>query len=160
MAQPIRPAQVQMDLVSASEGMTGMRRTAAPPGAQQFLDPASSPVISNQPGRQMQLAQQTMLNRGRDAMQQYSADATRQSDEALRASAQAQQKAREMRNDTVAQILDGAGAPAMGLLLGQRGMAERATRDAMQQQAIMERMSGGGINNSPDLADYAGQLMA
>ena len=153
MAQPIRPAQVQMDLVSQASGMSGMRRTSAPPGTQQFLDPSSSPVVSNQPARQLQLGEQTLLNRGRDAMSQYSADATRQSDEALRSAAEAQNMARNLRADTVALILDGVNAPAMGLLMGQRGMEERVTRDLMQSKAILERVS-------PDLADYSGQLMA
>ena len=153
MSQTIRPAQIQMDLVSSAEGMTGMRRTSSPPGEQQRLDPMSSPMMSNQPVRQMQLGQQNLLNRQRDAQSQYSADATRQSDQALRAAAEAQEAARNMRAGTVAMILDGTSAPATALLFGEKGLAEKVTRDAMQMKAIGEQLS-------PDLADYSGQLMA
>ena len=153
MAQPIKPAQVQMELASAADGMTGMRRTSAVPGEQIRLDPTASPLISNQPQRQMQLGQQNMRNRVVDAQMQYKADATRQGDEMLRSAGEAQQMARDLRANTVAQILDGTSAPATALLFGEKGMAEKVTRDAMTNQAIGERLN-------PDLGDYSGQLMA
>ena len=153
MAQPIRPAEVQMDLVSAAEGMTGMRRTAAPPGSQQMLDQLSSPMMSNQPARNMQIAQQTVNNRTMDAATQGMANMQRMSDVAVRDAAEAQHMAKDMRDRTVATILDATSAPATGLLLGEKGLAEKVTRDAMVQQGIGERIN-------PDLSDYSGQLMA
>ena len=152
-SQPIRPAQVQMELASAADGMTGMRRNTSPPGAQVHLDPTSTPMISNQPQRQMQLGQQNIRNRVMDAQMQYQADATRQSDEMLRSSGEAQQMARDLRASTVAQILDGTSAPATALRFGEKGMAEKVTRDAMTNKAIGEQLN-------PDLGDYSGQLMA
>ena len=131
-----------------------MRRTSAPPGAQLLLDPGSTPMISNQPQRQMQLGEQNIRNQCyADAQMQYKADATRQGDEMLRSAGEAQQMARDLRASTVAQILDGTSAPATALLFGEKGMAEKVTRDAMSNKAIGERLN-------PDLGDYSGQLMA
>jgi len=152
MAQPIRPAEIQMDLVSAG-GMEGMRRTVAPPGAQMLNDPTSNPMVSNQPFRQAQHAQQGMLLRNQEAGHQMMSDMSRQGDEAIRSAAAAEQMARDMKRETVAMILDKSSAPATAVLFGTKGLAEKVTRDAMQQQAIGEQLS-------PDLADYTGQLMA
>ena len=152
MAQPIRPAEIQMDLVSQGE-MSGMRRTSAPPGSEILLDPTSNPMMSNQPFRQAQHAEQNVRNRQQDAMGQYMADNERQSDEAIRQMSAAQQKASDLKRETVAMILDGGNAPATAMLFSDKGLTEKVTRDAMQQRAIGERLS-------PDLADYSGQLMA
>ena len=152
MAQPIRPAEIQMDLVSAG-GMEGMRRTSAPAGAQMLHDMTSNPAVSNQPFRQAQHAQQGMMVRAEESGMQGMANMERLSDEAIRDAAGADQKAKDMKRETVAMILDKSSAPATAMLFGQKGLAEKVTRDAMQQQAIGERLS-------PDLADYSGQLMA
>jgi len=152
MIQPIRPAEIQMDLVSAG-GMEGMRRTSSPPGAQMLNDPTSNPMVSNQPFRQTQLAQQGMMLRDQEASGQQMAHMERLSEEVVRTAAASEQKARDMKRETVAMILDKTSAPATAILFGTKGLAEKVTRDAMQQQAIGEQLS-------PDLADYTGQLMA
>lgn len=150
MAQPIRPAEIQMDLVSLG---TGMRNTTAPAGAQIQLDPTSNPAMSNQPFRQSQLAGQNVDQRTQDAMSQYMASNTRQQDNMIRAAGEADERARGLKNETIALILERSSAPASGLLFSDKGLTEMVTRDAMQNMAIGERLS-------PDLADYTGQLMA
>ena len=150
MSQPIRPAEIQMELVSQG---TGMRRTTAPPGAQMQLDPTANPMLSNQGFRQIQHAEQNSAVRAQDANQQYLTAGTRAQDQAVLADASAQEKARALKEGAVKQILDSANTPALDMLFSGNGMAEMVTRDAMQQQAIAEQLS-------PDLADYSGQLMA
>ena len=150
MAQPIRPAEIQMELVSQG---TGMRNTTAPPGAQMQLDPTTNPMLSNQPFRQTQLAQQNVQQRGTEAMYQNLSGATRQNDIAITEAASSEQKARDFKRESVAMILDRSNAPATAMLFSDKGLQEQVTRDAMQMAAISQRLS-------PDLADYSGQLMA
>lgn len=150
MAQPIKPAQIQMDLVSQG---TGMRRTAAPPGAQMLLDPTSNPIMSNQPFRQAQHAQQSLGIRAQDGISQQMASATRMQDQVVRGAAEAEEMARGLKRETVGLILDKTNTPNLDMLFSDKGLAEKVTRDSMQQMAIAEQMS-------PDLADYSGQLMA
>ena len=150
MAQPIKPAQIQMDLVSQG---TGMRNTTAPPGAQMLLDPTANPMMSNQPFRQAQHAQQNLMARGQEKEMQGLAGAQRQQDQAIRSAAEAEEMARGLKRETVGLILEKADTPALDMLFADKGLAEKVTRDAMQQQAITEQLS-------PDLADYSGQLMA
>jgi len=152
MAQPITPAQVQMDLASMADGMTGMRRTSASPGPNALLG-GSNPAMSNQPVQQATLAEQSVRNRMLDANSQRLADAERQQDLMTRDMAARQQQAIDLKNETVAAILDGANAPATAMLFADKGMPERVTRDAAVNRGIIEQMS-------PDLSDYAGQLMA
>lgn len=153
MAQPIRPAQMQMDLVNVANGTPGMSRTSAPSGPQGVLDPMSNPMMPNQGNQQMFLGQQQARNNAMDAQMQYAAGAERQEDVMLSAVSDAQEKAKNMRDRTVATILEESSAPNMAMLMGQKGMAEKVTRDAMQQMAIAKNMSA-------DLADYTGQMMA
>ena len=61
--------------------------------------------------------------------------------------------ARGLKRETVGLILDKATTPALDMLFADKGLAEKVTRDSMQQQAIAQQLS-------PDLADYSGQLMA
>ena len=150
MAQPIKPAQIQMDLVSQG---TGMRNTTAPPGAQMLLDPTANPMMSNQPFRQAQHAQQNLGIRAQDSMMQQRAGAERQQDQAIRGAAEAEEMARGLKREAVGLILEKADTPALDMLFSDKGLAEKVTRDSMQQMAIAEQMS-------PDLADYSGQLMA
>ena len=152
MAQPITPAQVQMDLASMADGMTGMRRTSAPPGPNAMLGGAS-PAMSNQPVQQATLAEQSVRNRMLDAGSQRLADVTRQEDLMMRDTAERQQKAQDLKNETVAFILEKTSAPNTAMLFADKGMPERITRDVAVNRGIVEQMS-------PDLADYAGQLSA
>ena len=86
-------------------------------------------------------------------MFQTLAGATRQKDIGITEAASSEQKARDLKRETVAQILDASNAPATTMLFSDKGLAETVTRDAMQMAAISQRLS-------PDLADYSGQLMA
>ena len=150
MVQPIKPAQIQMDLVSQG---TGMRNTTAPPGAQMLLDPTANPIMSNQPFRQAQHAQQHLMVRGEESGRQKMAGSERLQDQAVRSAAEAEEMARGLKRETVGLILDKANTPALDMLFADKGLAEKVTRDSMQQQAIAQQLS-------PDLADYSGQLMA
>ena len=153
MAQPIRPAQMQMDLVNLANGTPGMSRTSAPSGPQGVLDPMSNPMMPNQPNQQNYLGQQQALNNAMDARMQYRSGAEREEDVMMNAVSDAQSKAKGMRDRTIATILENSSAPNMAMLMGQKGMAEKVTRDAMQQMAIAKNMPA-------DLADYTGQMMA
>lgn len=153
MAQPIRPAQMQMDLVNVANGTPGMSRTSAPSGPQGVLDPMSNPMMPTQGNQQMFLGQQQARNNAMDAQMQYATGRERQEDVMLNAAADAQSKARGIRDRAVATILEEASAPNIAMLMGQKGMAEKVTRDAMQQMAINK-------NIPADLADYNGQMMA
>lgn len=153
MAQPIRPAQMQMDLVNVANGTSGMSRTSAPSGPQGVLDPMSNAMMPNQPNQQRYLGEQQALKNAMDARMQYATGKERQEDVMMNTVADAQSKARGIRDRAVATILEESSAPNMAMLMGQKGMAERATRDAMQMMAISKNLPA-------DLADYTGQMMA
>ena len=153
MAQPIRPAQMQMDLVKVANGTPGMSRTSAPSGPQGVLDPMSNPMMPTQGNQQMFLGQQQAKNNAMDAQMQYATGAERQEDVMMSKVADAQYQARRQRDLAVGTILEEASAPNMAMLMSQKGLAEKVTRDAMQQMAINK-------NIPADLADYNGQMMA
>ena len=153
MAQPIRPAQMQMDLVNVANGTPGMSRTSAPSGPQGVLDPMSNPMMPTQGSQQMFLGQQQARNNQMDAQMQYAAGAERQENVMMSGISDAENRAKRQRDITVATILEEASAPNMAMLMGQKGMAEKVTRDAMQMMAINK-------NIPADLADYNGQMMA
>jgi len=153
MAQPIRPAQMQMDLVNVANGTPGMSRTSAPSGPQGVLDPMSNPMMPTQGNQQMFLGQQQAKNNAMDAQMQYATGAERQEDVLMSKVADAQYQARRIRDLAVGTILEEASAANMAMLMGQKGLAEKVTRDAMQQIAINK-------NIPADLADYNGQMMA
>ena len=151
MAQPIRPAEIQMNLVAGAEGMPGMLHTSAPPGSQMMLDPSVTPQMSNQPQRQAQFVGQQMTQRGIEAQMQGLAGATRLASEQVREAGEAQAMAKELKNKTVDQILEVSSAPVMGLINSDKGFKEALYRDTLQGMAVAQR-------TAPDLADYAGQL--
>ena len=155
MSQPIRnmAAAAQLDLSSVASGDVGMRNGTAPAGPQMMLDPATTPAMSNQPLRQMQHATQNAVVRGSDAQLQGLAGAQRNMELGATEQADAQFKAKKLLNDTKEMIIENSDASVMPMLLADKGLLEKTTRDTMQGMAVAQR-------TSPDLADYAGQLMA
>ena len=154
MPQPITPAQIQMDLVSA--GQPGMRRTTAPPGAPALASPEIANPASgvNQPAQNMQIAQGTAAVRNEGAMMQASSDMRRQAGLAQTAAAGEVSKGETYRAHYIGDILDmtNEGAQAMQAM-GNRPVAEGVNRAVQTQNAIAARMN-------PDLGDFAGQQIA
>ena len=154
-SQPIRnmAAAAQLDLSSVATGDVGMRNGTAPVGPQMMLDQATTPAMSNQPLRQMQLAGQNAIQRGTEAQRQGLAGAQRGMELAATEEANAKNKAQQLFNQTKDMIIEGSDASTLPMLLADKGLMENVTRGTMQGLAVAAR-------TSPDLADYAGQLMA
>ena len=155
MSQPIRnmAAASQLDLSSIAMGEPGMRHTAAAPGPQMMLDPQTTPAMSNQPMRQMQLATQNAIQRGTEAQMQGMSGAQRNMELAALDESAAKNKAQSLLNETKSLIIDSSDASTLPMLLADKGLMEKVTRDTMQGIAVAQR-------TAPDLADYSGQLMA
>ena len=58
-----------------------------------------------------------------------------------------------MLNDAKEMIIENSDASVMPMLMADKGLLEKTTRETMQGIAVAQR-------TSPDLADYTGQLMA
>jgi hypothetical protein len=149
MAQPIRPAQMEMDFSNLRNNTPGMSRTSSTRGPNSIVDPMSNPARNAQTNQQMFLGRQRATEDMRTGMQGVTTNAIRQQDVAMTAAAEAIAKAQKLKTDTVATVLEASSPASLKMLTETPGMAEEATRSYMTQMAI-----------NSDLGDYAGQLMA